>query len=173
MKKTVINLVLLSVVSFGFAQEDSKAIELEGVTVRPINLDYVYTVVDKQMPPSVQNLEKKAAQFDVTELDIYNGQFEAYEVLFEQQNGTIIATYDGNGKIMETNERFKNITLPKPIRDHIYQQNPGWMIYKDIYLVSYYDDRDVSKVAKIQLVKDGKKRNLKIDINEIYQLANN
>lgn len=173
MKKTVLSLMLISAISIGLAQEEKQAIELKGVTVTPLNLDYMYTVVDKNMPPSVQKLERKAAQFDITELDIYNGQFEAYEVFFEQDNGTIIATYDSEGKIMQSYERFKNITLPLAIREHIYKSNPGWTIHKDIYIVSYYDDKDVSKVAKVQLVKDDLKRNLKIDINEVYQLALN
>lgn len=173
MKKTVLSLMLISAISFGFAQEESKTIELKGVTVSPINLDYVYTVVDKQMPPSVQKLERKAAQFDVTELEIYNGQFEAYEVFFEQENGTIIATYDADGKIMQSHERFKDITLPLPIRNYIFAKHPGWTIHKDVYLVSYYDNKDVSKVAKVQLLKDGLKRNLKVDIKEVYQLAKN
>lgn len=173
MKKTVLSLMLISAVCIGFAQENEQAIELKGVTVSPLNLDYVYTVVDKNMPPSVQKLERKAAQFDVTELDIYNGQFEAYEVFFEQNNGSIIATYDSEGKILQSYERFKNITLPLAIREHIYKGHPGWKINKDIYIVSYYDNRDVSKVAKVQLIKDGLKKNLKVDINEIYQLAQN
>lgn len=174
MKKTVLSLMLISAISLGFAQEEEgQPIELKGVTVSPINLDYIYTVVDKQMPRSVQKLEKKAAQFDVTELELFNGQFEAYEVFFEQANGTIIATYDQNGKIMESHERFKDIALPAPIREYIYQKNPGWTIHKDVYLVSYYDDKDVSKVAKVQLRKDGLKRNLRVDINEVYALAQN
>ncbi|MEZ2414098.1 hypothetical protein ACA086_03985 [Muriicola sp. E247] len=173
MKKTVLSLMLLSIVSAGFAQEEKEAIELKGVTVSPLNLEYENTVVDKNMPPSVQNLERKAARFDITELDIYNGQFEAYEVFFEQNNGSIIATYDSEGKILQSYERFKDITLPVAVREHIYKSHPGWKIHKDIYIVSYYDDRDVSKVAKVQLVKDGLKKNLKLDVNEVYQLAQN
>ncbi len=165
--------MLISAISIGFAQEKEQTIELEGVTLSPLNMDYLYTVVDKNMPLSVQKLERKVALFDITELDIYNGDFEAYEVFFEQNNGSIIATYDSNGKIMESYERFRNISLPAPIREYIYEKNPGWSIHKDIYIVSYFDDKDVSKVAKVQLVKDGMKRNLKIDVNEVYSLAKN
>lgn len=165
--------MLICAISIGFAQEEERAIELEGVTVSPINLDYMYTVIDKNMPRSVQKLEQKAALFDVTELEIYNGQFEAYEVFFEQPNGSIIATYDEVGKIIQSYERFKDIALPLAIREYIYEKNPGWKIHKDIYVVSYYDNKDVSKIAKVQLLKDGLKRNLKVDINEVYQLAQN
>ncbi len=165
--------MLISAISIGFAQEKEQTIELEGVTLSPLNMDYLYTVVDKNMPLSVQKLERRVALFDITELDIYNGDFEAYEVFFEQNNGSIIATYDSNGKIMESYERFRNISLPAPIREYIYEKNPGWSIHKDIYIVSYFDDKDVSKVAKVQLVKDGMKRNLKIDVNEVYSLAKN
>lgn len=165
--------MLISAISIGFAQEEEQTIELEGVTLKPLNLDYMYSVVDKNMPRSVQQLERKVALFDITELDIYNGDFEAYEVFFEQHNGSIIATYDANGKIMESYERFRDIALPVAIREYIAERNPGWKIHKDIYIVSYFDDKDVSKVARVQLVKDGLKKNLKIDVNEVYALAKN
>ncbi len=165
--------MLISAISIGFAQEKEQTIELEGVTLSPLNMDYLYTVVDKNMPLSVQKLERRVALFDITELDIYNGDFEAYEVFFEQHNGSIIATYDAKGKIMESYEKFRDITLPLPIREYIAERNPGWQIHKDVYIVSYFDDKDVSKVARVQLVKDGLKKNLKINVNEVYALAKN
>jgi len=174
MKKIIFSLLALSLVSFGFAQVNGEegTVELEGVTVSPANLEYQYAVIDPEMPPSVQKLQKEAALYDITEMPTYNGRFEAYEVIFEQFNGTIIATYDGDGKIMNSFERFKDITLPLEIRQHIAKENPGWLIHKDVYLVSYYDDKELKKICKVKLLKDGQKRNLKFDLQNFESSIN-
>ncbi|NNC34049.1 MAG: hypothetical protein HKP38_00375 [Croceitalea sp.] len=170
MRKTIFSLLAFSLcLVFAQVNGQERTVELEGVTVSPFNLEYEYAVVDPEMPESVQELQRKVARFDVTEMPSYNGRFEAYEVLFEQDNGSIIATYDGDGKITESLERFKDIALPPAIRNHIYENNPGWTIHKDIYMISYYDDKDVQKTCKVQLRKDGQKRNLKINVSNLNQ----
>jgi len=174
MKKIIFSFLALTMVSFGFAQVEGEegTVELEGVTVSPVNLAYQYAVIDPEMPPSVQNLQKEVARYDVTEMPTYNGRFEAYEVIFEQFNGSIIATYDGDGKIMNSFERFKDITLPLKVRQHIAKENPGWLIHKDVYMVSYYDDKELKKICKVKLLKDGQKRSLKFDLEKFDQSMN-
>lgn len=141
-----------------------RTVDLKVVTVRPLNISYVKAVVDDRMPESVTQLENKAARYNITEHEAFDENFDAYEVIFSQHNGTIVATYDQHGRIVEASERFRNITLPPHIRNKIHQEHPGWTIYSDLYMVSYYGDREVRKVCKIQLRKDGMRRNLKIEI---------
>ncbi|MBT8280331.1 MAG: hypothetical protein KJO16_02055 [Muriicola sp.] len=153
--------------SFTTAQQLYRApstVDLKLITVRPLNISYVHSVVDERMPEAVTKLENKAARYNITENPIYDGNFEAYEVIFSQNNGTIIATYDQHGKIIQTSERFKDITLPAFIRNKIHSENPGWTIHSDLYLVSYFGNKEVKKVCKIQLRKDGMRKNLKIEI---------
>ena len=171
MKKIVSYLLSVVVVPFAVAQSngDVNTVPLEGVTVSSLNLDYEYAVIDQELPESVQNLQRKVARFDVTEMPEYNGKFEAYEVLFEQDKNSIIATYDSKGKITKSFERFRNITLPPNVREYLWQENPGWKIHKDIYMITYYDDKETRRVCKVQLRKDGEKRNLKLDVNSIDQ----
>lgn len=166
MRKVFINLIAMSLVISGFAQNngDAEKVELKGVTVTPLNISYLNSVTEEFLPDFVKNLENKAARYNITESPVYDGNFEAYEVMFSQTNGSIIATYDGNGKIMETSEKFKNITLPYEVRNKIHAENPGWSIHTDAYLVSYYAGEEVEKICKVQLRKDGKRKNLKIDL---------
>jgi len=167
MRTLSISLVAALFCSISFSQNLYRApntVDLKMITVRPLNITYVHTVVDERMPEVVTKLENKAARYNITENPVFDGNFEAYEVIFSQNNGTIIATYDQNGKILQTSERFKNITLPAFIRNKIHAENPGWTIHSDLYMVSYYCNKGVKKICKIQLRKDGQRKNLKIEI---------
>lgn len=167
MRTPIISVVTVLFCSITFSQNMYRApstVDLKLITVRPLNISYVQSVVDERMPEVVTKMENKAARYNITENPIYDGNFEAYEVIFSQNNGTIIATYDQNGKIIQSSERFKNITLPSFIRNKIHAEHPGWIIHSDLYLVSYYGNMEVKKVCKIQLRKDGQRRNLKIEI---------
>jgi len=163
MKNYLIGLFVLGFTSLGFSQT-TKEIVLSDIDVTPINLTYLNEVQDKNTPLRAKKLENKAARFDITELPIFNKAFEAYEVAFHQTKGKIIATYDSNGRILSSFEKFDNITLPANVRDALLTAYPGWAIHKDMYLVSYYHNKEVKKTYKVQIRKDNLRRNLKMDI---------
>lgn len=167
MKNVFINLIAIGLSITVFSQPnngETKKVQLEGITVSPLNMSYLNSVQDETLPEFVKNLENKAARFNITESPVYDEDFEAFEVIFSHRNGSIIATYNGKGKIMETMEKFKNVTLPFNVRNKIYSKNPGWTIHTDAYLVNYYHDKEVEKTCMVQLRKDGKRKNLKIDM---------
>lgn len=171
MKNVVIGLVALGICSLGFSQEteietngDVDQVELKGVTVKPLNLTYLQKVQDEHTPERVKKLENEAARYDVRDSPVFNGDFEAYEVVFQQSNGGIVATYDQAGTITSSLERFTDLTLPYHIRNAIYRDYPGWTIHKDAYLVSYYKDMEtVDKIYKVQVRNGKSKKNVKYD----------
>ncbi|MDE3743402.1 hypothetical protein [Maribacter polysaccharolyticus] len=170
MKKLFINLIALSLVSLGYSQQSvytdtANEVTLEGVTVSPLNISYLSMVQEESMPDHVTELENKAARYDITKSGIYDYEIEDYEITFSHENGTIIATYDKNGRILNSYERFNNITLPFELRNKIYQEYPGWTIHRDAYIVTYFEDSGVTKICKLHLRKDGKKLNIKIDMD--------
>ncbi|NNF19906.1 MAG: hypothetical protein HKN61_09005 [Flavobacteriaceae bacterium] len=172
MKTTVYGLYLLGLTNLMFAQETPSigaklpigAVELAGVTVKPLNLTYVNAVQDDHTPEQVKALENEAARYNIRESEVFNHDFEAYEVVFEQSNGSIIATYDQKGKIISSLERFKNVALPYHIRNAVYNKYPGWSIARDIYLVTYYVDTPViEKFYRLQLKNGNKKMLIRCD----------
>lgn len=173
MKNVLFGLIYLGLTSLAYSQEiptsiDLKEVKLLGVTVTPLNTTYLRKVQDPDTPELVKKLENTAARFDVTEASIYDGNHEGYEVIFEQTNGRIIATYDQNGKIISSFERFKNLNLPPRVRNNIAKEYPGWIVHKDAYLVSYYVDAEhVKKVYKIQIRKENEKKNLRCTIDGV------
>ncbi|MDE1205923.1 hypothetical protein [Tenacibaculum larymnensis] len=170
MKKFVFGLLFLGLTSLVHSQSNgiAKNIILEPVTIKPLNLSYLNEVQHKDTPELVKNLENEAARYDITEDPIFDREFEAYEVIFRTKKeggttGLITATYDSNGKIMSSIERYKNILLPKVVRTAILNKYPGWIIHKDVYLVTYRNNSKSKKVFKVQIRKDGKRKNLKLD----------
>ena len=167
MKNLILTLLAVSIFSLGSAQ--TKEITLENITIKPLNVSYLNKVQDENTPAFVRALENRAARYDITESSVFNREFEAYEVVFDAikkdgADGTIFATFDENGKILKSIERYKNISLPKTIRDVCLQHYPEYTIYKDFYLVAYdYDDNRVKKTYKVQLRNGKDRKNLKIN----------
>lgn len=165
MKKFVIGSLLLGLTSLGFSQTDTNIQEeqLDDVIVTPLNLSYTKSVQDDTTPEKARLLENKAARFDITELEMFDKSFEAYEVIFRKSDGTIIATYDKSGKIIQSTERFENVVLPEKVRTSILKEYPGWQIQKDVYLVSYFAGREGKRTFKVQIQNGNKRKHLKID----------
>ncbi|SFS99848.1 hypothetical protein SAMN04487906_2420 [Zhouia amylolytica] len=156
-------ILAMAFINVGYSQVGQ--VELESVTVSatPINTTYLKDVLDNNSPENVKDMQHKVASYDITESDLFDDEYDSYKVFFEHTNSMIIATFDEEGKIVRSYEKFKNVLLPPAIRNSVYQKYPGWTLHKDIYLVSYYVDKDTKKQYRIQLRKDNQKKNLVVD----------
>ncbi|WP_051254111.1 hypothetical protein [Arenibacter latericius] len=173
MKKSILFIAFMCFIAIGFSQtekeneknhdEHSNAFELEGVTIRPMtNLVYHNMVNNESTPEFVQNLQNEVANYNVTEDPDFDGDYDNFKVIFSQTNGRIIATYDANGKVISTIEKFKNVTPPNSVRNEIFKQYPDWIIQKDIYRVTYFKDKGVKKTYQVQVHNGNNKKNLRI-----------
>lgn len=174
MKNLLIGLFVLGLTnlmhsqSFEASNEATNEIQLEAVTLSPLNISYLTAVKDEHTPARAVILENKVARYDITEHPIYSKKFEAYEVVFEETNGRkgrIIATYDMDGKVLTSFERFRDVSLPPAVRNAVKKAYPDWVIQNDMYLVSYFTGDKVDKLYKIQIKNKNQKKNLRIDTN--------
>ncbi|TYA59147.1 hypothetical protein [Formosa maritima] len=170
MKTVFFGLLFLGFANLSFSQsnQEIEEVKLADVVISPLNLSYLNAVQEKNTPESVRHLENKAARFDITESPVFDNQFEAYEVIFKEASkngGQIIATYNSEGKILKSFEKFNDVTLPPSVRNAVYKEYPGWTIHSDTYLVSYYINKDTKKVYKLKIKKDDEKKTLKIDVD--------
>ena len=67
------------------------------------------------------------------------------EITFYIPEGFILAAYDKNGEIIRTAERFNDVALPKELIGSVAKRFPMWVIKKDVYLVSYFESRKITK----------------------------
>ncbi|MFM1972198.1 MAG: hypothetical protein RL185_880 [Bacteroidota bacterium] len=151
--------LMLGTVGETIAQET-----LPPVTVTSLNYKYLKSVADPNAAQKVNLLERKAATYNVKESDYYEDEFEQYYVSFYLPKGQVLATYDKNGKVLRTAERFSNVVLPTMVRTAVTETYPEWTIAKDVYLVNYHaGSNHLSKVYKMVLENGDKRKRVKTD----------
>ncbi|MGB1308056.1 MAG: hypothetical protein ACPG6B_04045 [Oceanihabitans sp.] len=166
MKTLLFGLLFIGFANLNHAQVQE--VTLANVVISPLNASYLNAVHDSKTPEIVRKLENKAARFDITESPVFDKQFEAYEVIFtenDKNRNSIIATYDSNGKILKSYEKFKDVSIPHTVRNAVYNKFPDWKIFSDTYLVTYYTGKTAKRVFKLKIEKDNKKKTLKVDID--------
>jgi hypothetical protein len=142
----------------------AQIVELETVEVSPVKYKYIYEVVDDDIDQSVKDLQIKLGEFDVTKEDYYNDEHEGYSVSFFIPEGYAVASYDKNGKLIKTIERYKNVKLPLSINQALVQRYPNWTLDKDIYKVNYSEEKwESKKTYKLKLTNGEKVMRIKMD----------
>lgn len=162
MKNLKFFLILIILIS-GFSSISMAQIVLPEVKIEAINYKYLNAVGDAVALP-VKRLQREVAAFDLKTSDFYEDEYDTYFISFYIPEGEILAAYDKDGKLLRTAEKYKNVKLPPAIASTVAQKYPGWGIAKDVYLVSYYESRGISKVYKL-ILENGNKR-MRIKTNE-------
>ena len=163
MKKLVFTILIIGII-FPSAAQIVRTEQLSEVTVYATNYKYLNSVGSEEPAAiPVTLLERKVAAFDLTDSDFYNDEYDLYRISFYIPEGKILAAYDSNGKILRTVERYENVALPISVRDAVAERFPGWIVSKDIYAVTFHQEKGVSKTYKLVLVNGDKKLRVKLD----------
>lgn len=164
MKKFLIGLLIMGLANPIFSQI-TKPEELSEVTVYATNYKYLSNANSKEVVSiPVKLLEEMVATYDLKSADFYQDEYDEYIISFYIPEGKVLAAYDKEGKLLRTAERFKDINLPKGIKESIAVRFPGWTITKNIYLVTYYDNKGMNKKFKLKLENGDK--SVRVKMNE-------
>ncbi|GAA4272764.1 nicotinate-nucleotide adenylyltransferase [Aquimarina gracilis] len=161
MKKIVLGLLV-----FGFTfQSFSQNVEqLAEVWIIATNYKYLSETDAEDEALPIELLQRKVATYDIKSSDIYNDEYDHYEVAFYIPEGKILAAYDKDGKVLRTVEKFKNVKLPVSVSQSIQKRFPGWNVTKDVYLVNFHDKKGVTKkMYKLRLENGDKLIRVKTD----------
>jgi hypothetical protein len=137
--------------------------KLDEVVVVATNYKYFNQVDSKQESIPVKMLEAKVATYNLKDSPYYQDDYVLYYINFFIPEGSILAAYDRDGNIVRTIERFKDIRLPNAVILSLAKQYPNWAISKDVYLVSYKENKGVDKKYKIRLTNKDKRIWIKTD----------
>ncbi|MGO4918002.1 nicotinate-nucleotide adenylyltransferase [Maribacter spongiicola] len=163
MKKVLLGLLAIGFTGQVFSQI-IKTEQLSEVTVFATNYKYLSDMNTKEeVSIPVELLQRKVAAFDVKESEFYQDDYDTYQINFFIPEGAILAAYDADGKLIRTAERFKNVNLPKAVKESVYERFPGWTITKDIYLVNYQEAKGANKKYKLKLENGEKVVRVKVD----------
>ena len=166
MKNPILIILLLALSSQVFSQ----VTELKEVEITAVNYKYLNEVDSKDVAITVKQLEEKVAMFDLKSSEYYNDEYDTYNISFYIPDGKILAAYDKNGKLIRTIEKFKNVKLPKAVRDAVAKRFPNWSMTSDVYKVSFHKKNDVAKKQyKVNLENGDKKMKVKLDEKGNFQ----
>ena len=93
--------------------------------------------------------------------------YDTYEIDLRTNNRTIIAMYDKSGKLLSTVERAKSELLPIAVQMSIVKAYPGWIIFKDSYLMVHFKDHKTKERYKLTLQNGPKKVKVYMDKNGV------
>ncbi|TBW29141.1 hypothetical protein [Gramella sp. KN1008] len=83
-------------------------------------------------------------------------------ITVKSSNGILLASYDNDGNLEKTYQRFKNVPLPPAIRNQVYAQYEGWTMTKNKYVASGMADNLDREKYLIDLQRGKDKERLKI-----------
>jgi len=140
------------------------------IVVTASNYKYLNAVSPEEAAQPVNMIEQYAAAYDVKGAEFYEDEYDTYFVSFFIPEGKILAAYDKEGHLLRTAEKYKEVALPKDIRQSVVKRFPNWKIAKDVYVVSYYSEtqpqaRVVKKVYKLLLQNGDQRLRVKLDGN--------
>ena len=161
--KQIKTLLCLGFFLMGLVITSFSQVNLPEVFVMAARYKYLSSVDNRELPQPVKMLERKAAEFDIKNSEYYDDEYDEYYISFYIPDGYILATYNNNGKLLHTAERYKNIALPNAVAQTISKNYSGWSVPKDVYLVTYKEDEGATKVWKIILKKGDKRLRIKLD----------
>ena len=162
MKKLLISVFLVGFVTQQYAQ-DLPVQQLNEVFIVATNYKYLDKISAEDVAVPVKELQRRAATYNVKSLDIYQDDYDYYEVSFVIPEGKILASYDRDGKILRTAEKYKMVDLPTPVLKSIAQRFPNWSITKNVYRVFYHETDGVKMKYKITLENGDQRMKVKVD----------
>jgi hypothetical protein len=154
MKKFILGLLIVGFASQLYAQVTT----LPEVELKIVNYKYLNAVDADDIDINVKNLEKEVAHFDYVNSEFYTDDWVSFYI----PKGKILASYDEEGKIVTTTEKFENIKLPLQVRKAVFDRFPGWIMGKNIYRVTY-NQKESKKIYKIILQNGDKIVRIKTD----------
>ena len=162
MKKILLGFLALGLTTQMYAQVVAEE-QLSEVIVVATNYKYLNDVNRTVESVPVRLLEEKVATYDLKNSELYQDEYDTYEVSFYIPEGRILAAYDKDGNIIRTVEKFKDIALPKEVAKAVAKRFPGWTISKDVYLVNYSDKSGATKKYKLTLENGDQRMKVKTD----------
>lgn len=152
--KTIITLVLcLSLFTVTYSQDKkTEASKIEELPTVVISQTKKY-IPDNNPDAVVRNTQN---EFLVYKVDDECKNFYEYLVTFENEKGSLIATYDEKGTLMNVSEKYVNVELPREVSQSVYMSYPEWVITKSKFEYSQEKGEIIKKAYHLKLKKDNK-----------------
>lgn len=163
---------LIAFLIFAFALTSTAQKVSDKKSMTTVNAMYLSQVYAKDNAIKVNKLQNLASQYDIRKSNIYNNKSKnTYEVIFEESNCKIVATYDVNSEIIESDETFNQIRLPHQLAVKIAKDYPRWKVENKSYHISYKKEQPVEKTFSITINNNSISKILKFGIVESDEMS--
>lgn len=154
-----VGLALVAATTQTFAQ-----IVLPEIIVRATNYKYLNAINPESAAQPVNMIEQYAAAYDIKGTSFYEDEYDQYFISFYIPEGKILAAYDKEGHLLRTIEKYRNIDVPRSVKQAVAEKYPKWAITKDVYLVNYQAKEGgvITKQYKLVLENGDKRIRVKI-----------
>ncbi|MCM8570173.1 hypothetical protein NE848_12340 [Gramella jeungdoensis] len=165
--------LMLAVAGCIFAS-NAQVIQLEKVelsdfepTAQIVFEDYANGII-KVKENHAKQFQDNAINFLVENFDIYRFMREAGDdtdevrVTLKSSNGMLLASYNKDGQLVKTYQKFKDVPLPPAIRNQVYAEYEGWTMTKNKYVASGLEDNIDKERYLVHLERGNDKEKIKI-----------
>lgn len=169
MKAVILSLFLV----FCFMTLQSQVIPLDPVTFPKVktssNLDGItFEVKENYANHFAENpIRFIEENFDLKSLDLTD--YDEVEVEFKNNKGFLLATYDNNGELKKTYQKFEDINLPMAVWRDIYRDNIGWSMVSNQYIASGKLNKLDKQKYKVKLVNGKEVKRVKFIPRESHE----
>ena len=128
------------------------------------NFNYLNNVNSIESSNNVLNIEQLIANYDLKKTAIYDSSEKAtYEVTFKKRNSKAVVTYNNDGKIIKSIEKYKNVNIPFALKTKILKENPEFGIFGTNVLITFSNSNNVNVIYKIKIRNGNDRRILKFN----------
>ncbi|MDW5287605.1 hypothetical protein [Formosa sp. PL04] len=129
-----------------------------------VNATYMNSSVFTDNATFVKILQQRAAKYDLKNTEVYNpGDKSTYAVVFDTKKGVMSVTYNDDGKITASKERYKNVALPRPVIVSIMKAYPEWRFDGNVCSIDYKDNKGLLTSYKVKISNGTQTKTVKSD----------
>lgn len=159
-------ILFLSIFSISFAQESFVSLDMpmeDKDEVEVLNTSYLNSMSQSMTSPEAIYLEEIAARYDAKKAITFDQRKEPFTTVFKSDKGEIEITYDQEGKVVSSYERFRNISLPSNIKKALYHRYKEWKVVANKYDVIYKNEKVVKKTYELFLEKGDEQKRIRVN----------
>lgn len=145
MKTFLIGVFFLGITNIAIVQDNnsdktSKGSSTATTNLTSINSKYFKAVNHHDTPTRVTKMQNIAKEYNIKGAAVYKkNKTSTYDVVFEESNCKIVATYNAKGIIVRSLETFKNMKLPYSILSDIIKNHPQWRLTGNTQTIDYHE----------------------------------
>ena len=127
-----------------------------------VNSNYLIEVTKNESSSKIIKFQKMVANYNIKQAPVYKkGKKTTYDVVFEERNCKVEATYNSVGQIINSIEKYEDMRLPYELASSIVKEYPKWNVSSNNQNIKYNDKEGLLRTYEIVIKKDSESKILK------------